>query len=260
MSGTIFMIHGMWGTSRDWDDYRTFFQARGYRCITPNLPGHDTAPGAAPDPRLGTLSLLDYADVLERQIRQLDQKPIIMGHSMGGLLAQILGARGLARALVLLTPAAPAGLLTLTPSVIRCFWRYALRWRFWDRPYLPRFRDAAWSTLNLLPAEGQREAYARYVPESGRAIFEIGCWPLYRGKATTVDASRVTCPMLVIGGGLDRITPASVVRKVAARYGAVSTYREFAGHAHWVLGEPGWEAVAGFTAQWLHQLPERTTE
>lgn len=256
MTGTVFMIHGMWGTSRDWDNYRAYFEARGYRCIVPTLPYHDTAPGGMPDPRLGTASLVDYADALEHEIRQLGEKPVIMGHSMGGLLAQILGARGLASQLVLLAPAAPAGIFVLTASVLRSFWRYPLRWGFWKKPYRQRFRDAAWSTLNLLPPEAQRVAYAGYVAESGRAIFEIGLWPLYRGQATTVDAAGMTCPVLVIAGRLDRITPASAVRKVAEKYRAVSTYREFAGHAHWMLGEPGWEAIAEFIAQWLRR-PER---
>jgi pimeloyl-ACP methyl ester carboxylesterase len=70
---------------------------------------------------LGTTSLLDYAADLEKQIRELEEVPILMGHSMGGLLAQIFGSRGLARALVLLTPASPAGILALKPSVIQSF-------------------------------------------------------------------------------------------------------------------------------------------
>ncbi len=253
MSDTLFMIHGMWGTAQDWEHYRRFFEARGYRCVTPTLPYHDRAPQAAPDPRLGTASLLDYANALEREIRLLGEKPVIMGHSMGGLLAQLLAARGLAGRLILLTPAAPAGIFLLTPSVIRSFWRYPLRWGFWKKPYRQSFRDAAYSTLHLLDRQAQQEAYARNVAESGRVIFEIGFWPLYRGRATSVEAARITCPVLVVAGGLDRITPAAAVRKVAEKYRAVSTYREFAHHAHWVLGEPGWEEVAGAIADWLHE-------
>jgi alpha-beta hydrolase superfamily lysophospholipase len=73
-------------------------------------------------------------------------------------------------------------------------------------------------------------------------------------KANKVDDSKVTCPVLVIAGAEDRITPASVVRKVAKKYKSVSTYKEFENHAHWVLGEPGWQEVAGYVKDWLDQV------
>ncbi|MEJ2634735.1 MAG: alpha/beta hydrolase, partial [Calditrichia bacterium] len=100
MSKTIFMIHGMWGTPWYWEYYRNYFKEKGYQFLTPTLRYHDMNPGDLPDPRLGTTSLLDYAADLEREIGQLDEKPIIMGHSMGGLLAQMLGSRGLGQSLV----------------------------------------------------------------------------------------------------------------------------------------------------------------
>ena len=95
MSETVFMIHGMWGGSWYWQNYKNHLEARGYRCITSTLRYHDVSPKDAPHPQLGTTSLLDYADDLEKEIRALGVKPIIIGHSMGGLLAQMLAARGL---------------------------------------------------------------------------------------------------------------------------------------------------------------------
>lgn len=79
-------------------------------------------PQGIPDRALGTTSLWDYPEFLEHEIQTLNVKPIIVGHSMGGLLDQILGAREPAKALVLLTPASPAGIMALKPSVIRSFW------------------------------------------------------------------------------------------------------------------------------------------
>ena len=121
MAETIVMIHGMWGGSWYWENYRKFFESKGYHCIIPTLRFHDMDPKSIPNPALGTTSLLDYAKDLEEEIRRLDSQAIIMGHSMGGLLAQILGSRGLAQALVLLTPASPAGINALKPSVIKSF-------------------------------------------------------------------------------------------------------------------------------------------
>ncbi len=87
---TIFMIHGMWGGPWHWENYQRFFEARGYRCVASTLPYHDMEPNAVPDPRLCTTSLLNYAVALEEQIGRLETTPIVMGHSTGGLLAQIV--------------------------------------------------------------------------------------------------------------------------------------------------------------------------
>jgi pimeloyl-ACP methyl ester carboxylesterase len=251
---TIFMIHGMWGGPWYWENYKGLFEQEGYRCVTTTLRFHTMDPKGAPDPRLGTTSLLDYAQDLEQEIQQLGVKPIVMGHSMGGLIAQILGGRGLAKALVLLTPASPAGILALTPSVIKSFWSGLARWGFWKKPLRQTYDEAVYSMLHLLPLDQQKETYARFVYESGRAAAEIGFWLLDSKGASQVDESKVTCPVLVIAGAKDRITPASIVRQVAQKYRAVSTYKEFGNHAHWVVAEPGWQEIADHVAGWLKQV------
>jgi pimeloyl-ACP methyl ester carboxylesterase len=114
------------------------------------------------------------------------------------------------------------------------------------------FDEAVYSMMHLLSEQEQKEIYGHFVYESGRAASEIGFWLLDAGKASYVDESKVTCPVLVIAGAEDRITPASVVRKVAAKYSAVSTYKEFKGHSHWVVGEPGWKDIAQYIYDWLH--------
>ncbi len=257
MAETIFMIHGMWGGPWYWENYRRLFESKGYRCVVPTLAYHDMDPHGVPDPRLGTTSLLDYADALEREIRRLGDKPIIMGHSMGGLLAQILGARGLASSLVLLTPASPAGILAFTPSVVRSFWSVMTSWGFWRKPIRQTREEAVYAVLHLMPQEARQRELDSFVYESGRAAFEIGYWFLDHRGASRVDEARITCPMLVVGGAQDHITPASVVRKIARKYGAVATHKEFEDHAHWVVAEPGWEEVAEFATAWLCSLQEK---
>ena len=254
MSDTVFMIHGMWGGPFYWANYRRVLEARGWRCIATTLPFHDVDPDAPPDPRLGRTSLLDYAAALEREIDALGELPILIGHSMGGLLAQMLCARGKARAAALLAPASPAGIIALTPSVLKSFMPMLLRWGFWRRPMRQPFATAVYSMLHLLPPEEQRSTYARFVYESGRAAYEIGFWPLDLRHASRIDAAAVTCPLLVLTGREDRITPVHVVRRVARRYGTRATCREFDRHAHWLVGEPGWEAIAGELAEWLEQF------
>ncbi len=180
-----------------------------------------------------------------------------MGHSMGGLLAQILGSRGLTKGLVLLTPASPSGINALKYSVIKSFWSVLTKWGFWHKPNRLPFEAAVYSMLHLLPVEEQKAVYDRYVYESGRAAAEIGFWLLDFKGGSKVNQSNVTCPVLVIAGAEDRITPASVVRKVADKYKTVSTYKEFENHAHWVVAEPGWEEIAEFAADWIDQVSDQ---
>ncbi len=254
MTETLFMIHGMWGGPWFWENYTRYFGAKGYSCVATTLPYHDVDPRGAPDPRLGTTGLLDYADALEKEIRELPERPILVGHSMGGLLAQLLASRGLAKAAVLLTPSAPAGIVTLRPSLIRSFWSSHMTWGFWRKPFRQTFGEAVYSMMHLLPENQWRPLYNSLVFDSGRAVLEIGHWYLDPQHASRVDAAKVTCPVLVIAGAEDRITPASVVRQVAKKYGA--EYKEFPGHAHWIAGEPGWEEVADYVAAWLERLAE----
>ena len=253
MNRTIIMIHGMWGGGWYWENYKNYFEAKGYRCIAPTLRYHEMNPRSGPPKELGTVSILDYAADLEELIRQNGGKPIIMGHSMGGLIAQILASRDLASHAVLLCPASASGILALKPSVIKSFWSVLFRWAFWKTPMRQTFEEATYSMLHLLSPQQRKAAYDHFVYESGRAAFEIGFWLFDGRKATRVDEEKVTCPLLVISGAEDRITPAAVVKKTYEKYQRVSTYKEFSNHAHWIMEEPQWEEIADYIHEWLKQ-------
>jgi pimeloyl-ACP methyl ester carboxylesterase len=244
------MIHGMMAGPWCWDNYKKYFERKGYNCITPALRFHDLNPNDIPDPQLGTTSLLDYAADLEEQIKEFEEPPILMGHSMGGLLAQILASRGSAKALILLNPAPPSGINTLTYTVLRSFSGAMMNWGFWRKPFRFSFNKAVYSTMHLMPFEDQKRVYNKLVYESGYVACQIGFWFLDRTNASRVDYGKVNCPVLVISGNKDRITPASVVKKVAYNYKSAS-YKQFDNHAHWVLIESGWQVIADYIENWL---------
>lgn len=256
MATPVVMIHGMWATGADWTRVRALMEPRGYRCYAPTLPGHE--PTADQPLRVGALSLRDYVAALEADIgaQGFEQPPVLMGHSMGGLIAQQLASRIQPRALVLLTPAAPWGIQSASPANLRTFAPVLLRWRAREKPHKPSFETAARAAFNGLPPERHRALYENMIHESGRAAFEIGLWWADVARTTAVDAQAVNCPVYVVSCGDDRLTPAFSVRKVAARY-RQATHRHYPQRGHWVLDDADTDEMIHGICGWLRPLEQR---
>jgi non-heme chloroperoxidase len=249
----ILMIHGMWAGPWVWQDYVPVFERRGYRCLTPTLRHHDATP-LEPPSELGRTSLLDYAADLQREIERLDQPPMLLAHSMGGMLAQMLAARGLARCAALLSPMPPQGFNVISPSSLRMFRRTLTRWGFWRNPTRPTFRDAATVMLEHLPREQRCNTYDRLVHESGRVACETGFWFVDPHRAKWINTSNVTVPLLIIVGSEDRLHTPSMMRKLLRRYEPHSMYIELPHHGHWLTGEPGASQIAVLVADWFDRV------
>jgi pimeloyl-ACP methyl ester carboxylesterase len=248
---TIVLVHGMWSRPHVWSNFRAFFEDRGYRVLTPTLRHHDIEPGCDPHPTLGTTSMLDYAADIEAEIAALDHKPFIVGHSMGALITQILAARGHARGAALLSTAPCAPLFTFDPVVVRIFLRELMTTRFWQRPQLPTYKAMRWSVLNGFNERDARNLYASLIPESGRSFFEIAFWYLDRNRAALVDARKIQCPLLLLTGLDDRLTPARMALRTAEYFGDKARLELLPGHAHWLPSETGWELIAERTARFF---------
>lgn len=241
---TIMLIHGMWSRPVVWRNFRHYFEARGHRVVTPTLRHHDIESGEAPDPALATTSLLDYAADLEREIRLLDEKPVLIGHSMGGSLAQILAARGLASGVVLLATAHCAPIFAFNSAVLRFFASEMFMKPFWRMTILPSYDVMRQVGLNGMSECDARNHYATLIPESGRAAFELAFWYFDKTRAALVDANHVTCPMLMLTGADDRLTPRSIVQRTADYFGDRASLEILPGHAHWLPLEAGWQEIA----------------
>lgn len=249
MAKVAVFIHGMWGTPEVWRNWRPFLEARGWQTMAPALRHHE-APPHAPPADLGTTSLLDYAADLETILNGLPEKPIVIGHSMGGLLALMLCARGLARAGVLLTPAPPAGVLAIRPSNLWAFARIQMNWGWWRKPHRATLGEGLSHTFNTTDPREGTELHQTFVHDSGRALFEMALPWLDSRTASAVDPRLVTVPLLFVAADKDRLTPSDVVRRTAKRFGHVADCAVYSG-GHWVPGQPGWEQIAEDTAEWL---------
>lgn len=243
-------IHGMWGTPDVWQPWRDYLEARGWRTLAPALRHHDAPPLEAPS-ALGTTSLNDYLADLEAEIRSLPEPPVVIGHSMGGLIALLLCARGLARTGVLLTPAPPSSVIALRPSNLLAFSRIQLNWGWWRKPHRPTLAESLSHTFNTMDPKEAAPLHSGFAHDSGRALFEIALPWLDGAKTTAVDPARVTVPLMFVAAEKDKLVPPDVVRRTARRFAHVSTYREYAGQGHWVLGQPGWQDIARDVANWL---------
>lgn len=206
-----------------------------------NLRGHH---GSRPVPNLGRVSVLDYVEDVHDCLRTL-REAVVIGHSMGGLVTQKAAEGGRVRAAVFATSAAPKGIRIVTWPLLSRMPRYAVP-ILTSRPFTIGPDDAAALLGNRMTPEQQAWAYPQLVSESGRAAREMAL------GGVAVDPAGIRCPTLVLGAEHDRITPASVERKIAARYG--SEYIEAAGHAHMLMLEEGWERPFGEVLSWLARV------
>jgi pimeloyl-ACP methyl ester carboxylesterase len=246
----VVMIHGAFCGGWVFEDWREGFEAAGYKVHTPTLRYHDC--GERPPRELGTTSVLDYASDLAALLDTLPAPPVLIGHSMGGLLAQMLAAKRPVAALVLLAPSPPWGVLPSTPFEIVSAQALYMAGDFWRKRLRPTHWIAAANALDLMP--NHEEVFARFVPESGQATFEIMHWALDLQRASQVDARAVTSPILCVGGAKDRVNPPATVRRIAQRYDGRVLYEELPNHSHWLIGEPGWEKIAGRARDWLDDV------
>lgn len=254
---TIVLIHGLWMTSRSWEHWAQRYAARGFRVLTPAWPGMDREVEelrAAPAP-IAAQRIADIADHYEAIVRDLPRPPIIMGHSFGGLVAQLLLDRRLGAAVVAVHPAPVRGVLKLPPSTLRS--GYSILHNPANRhravPFTPEdFRYAFGNTISQEQSDAAWERYA--VPGAGHVLFEAAFANLDPNSATEIDKKRSDrAPLLITAGGEDHVVPATLASSIANLYRsstALTGYREFPGRSHFAGGEPGWEEEADFALEW----------
>ena len=146
----VLLIHGFGSNNKVWDAYKDLFLKKKFYVVAPNLRHH--GPGEKLD-GFEEVSLLDYVDDLELLIKSFASPPIIIGYSMGGLLALKLMERGYGKLGVCLVPAAPGGINAISISVLRLFLRNLFVWQFWKKVHKPRFSSARYGALGHLPVE-----------------------------------------------------------------------------------------------------------
>ncbi|MEM8631940.1 MAG: alpha/beta hydrolase [Pseudomonadota bacterium] len=251
MTKDIVLIHGAFAGPWSMDLYAGFFRARGWRVHTPCFRYHDAAPDAEPDPRLSDTSVLDYTDDIAKLAEEIGTRPVLLGHAIGGLVAQKVAARGLASGVVLINPNAPYGFLPATDDERAVARGLMENGAFWEAPMRLPFEMFAEFALNKLPVNDQHRVFDQLGAESGKVMFEMFFWMFDDAAAIAVDFDAVPCPVLVVSGTEDRAVNPASCRQLTAKYGDRGTFLPAEGHAHFLFLEPGWEDVAAQIDDWL---------
>ena len=223
-----------------WKNYQARLADAGYETHAINLRGHH---GSRPVRDIGKVSLNDYVADAIGAARRLGN-PIVIGHSMGGLIAQKVAEAGACRALVLISAAPPRWIPVVSWTLLRKQLKH-MPDLLLHRPILPSRADADVLMFNRTPLADRDAQYAQLVPDSGRAGFEMSFGLI------DVAAQRVTSPTLVVTGLDDQFVVPRVARALARKYRA--TLKEFPTHAHHIMTEPGWEKPCDEMILWLNE-------
>jgi pimeloyl-ACP methyl ester carboxylesterase len=245
----VVFVHGAFCGGWAFDTFRQPFEAAGFETHAPNLPHHERG---ADLEQLAQTGLKDYAHAVAHYARGLSAAPVLVGHSLGGLAAQLAAMHAPIAGLVLLAPSAPWGVPPTTLDEHGHQFGLTLLGDYWRRPIPPDYRVARSHTLDRLSRDEARRTFARFVPESGRAIREAVQWWTDHSMSSQAPVYRIPAPVLGLAGGRDRVNPPSTVRRVVSRFPeGQAHFHEFPEMSHWLVGEPEASDVATIVLQWL---------
>ena len=257
---SVVLINGLWMTALSWENWVKRFTDKGLHVIAKSWPGMDVGIDELrrdPSP-ISTLGIAEVVDHYETIIRELDSAPIIIGHSFGGLITQILVDRGLGAAGVAIAPAPVKGILFLPFSTLKVSFPALSNPANNHRAVPLTPEQFHYAFTNNLSEDESLAAYNRYaVPGPDHVLFQAAFANFNPHAATAVDfQNNERAPLLMISGGSDHVSPPSVVEanfKLYRNSEAITEYKEFPERTHFTLGQDGWEHVADYSLEWALQ-------
>jgi pimeloyl-ACP methyl ester carboxylesterase len=256
---TVVLVHGFWVTPLSWEKWVERYEGRGYRVLTPTYPGFEVGVEALREDSspIEALTLPAVVEHVGGIIGELERPPIIIGHSAGGLLTQILLDHGFGAAGVAIDSVPAEGVRVVPVSQIRSL--FPILKNPANRHKAVGFTPEQWhyAFANTLSREESDEAYERYhIPASGRLVWVGATANFTPGhQENYVDfKNEDRAPLLFIAGSEDNIMPPAVNQSNVKHYRharSVTDYKEFEGRSHYsVIGGEGWEEVADYALEW----------
>ncbi len=248
----IIMVHGAFCGGWVFEDFRKPFEGAGHFVMAPDLPGHQSG---AKRQEVAGQSMSGYAQAIAELCVAQPEPPILVGHSLGGLVAQLAAAKADLAGLILLAPSAPWGVQGVSMNeAISAVSLFALG-PYWALAIDPDYPAARRYLFDRLPRADRRATFARMTAESGRAMWETLNWWLDPFATTMVTRASARAPVLAIAGALDAIHPPATVEATCRRLNGKTVTIDDMGH--WLMGEPGWERVAETCLRWIDGLKVR---
>ena len=247
----VVLIHGLWVLPSSWANWADFFKQAGYAPLTPDWPDDPATVGAArKDPNvLAKKTLKQIAEHTTEIIKALDKKPVVMGHSTGGLLAQMLAGRGLSAATVAIDPGVFRGVLPLPPPVLRSAGPFLINPLNRRRAITLTFKQFKYGWANALDEKEAKELYDKFhVAGSGIALAQMGnanLNPWTQAKVNTKNPDRG--PLLIIEGEKDHTVPWAIAHaayKRQRRNPGVTEIVKMPNRGHALTIDHGWREVA----------------
>jgi pimeloyl-ACP methyl ester carboxylesterase len=259
------LIHGAWLSSSSWENFAGYFEHRGFAVSAPEWPRKhgDVEELRAGADEIAGLGVDEVVDHYEELIRALDEPPILIGHSFGGLFVERLLDRGLGRAGVAISPAPPKGILVLPFSSLKAASPALGHPSKWHGVVTLTQEEFTYGFVNTFTPEDAAAAYERYaVPESGQLFYEAGFANFRMNPPTEVDfKNEERAPLLIVGATEDNTVPAALAKKQFKKYErstAKTDYVEFEGRPHLVMAADGWEEVAASIDSWVDGVVDAT--
>ncbi|CAG4990609.1 hypothetical protein DYBT9275_00569 [Dyadobacter sp. CECT 9275] len=253
---TVVFITGAFVSNSGWREWQSYFESKGYKTIAPAWPFKD-APAAVlrnrqpNDIQLAGLHLSELVDHYANIVTSLPEKPILIGHSLGGLITQILVNRGLAAGGVAIHSVPPQGIIPYEFSFLKAGYKALGFFTSVKKTYLMSLADWQYAFTNGMSLEEQKKSYEENTIPESKTVVRDGLT-----SAAKVDFSKEHAPLLLTSGDKDHIIPASLNLRNFKAYkknGSVTDYKEFAGRNHFVLGLPTWKEDADYILEWLGQ-------
>lgn len=255
MPKTIMFVHGAWVTPESWTPFRTYFEARGYTCVAPCWPYLDQPVAALKrlvDPAFSDMTIKKLVDHYAAIIQKMAEPPILIGHSFGGLIVQLLLDRGLGQLGVAIDPGPPRGVLP-SWNAIKSAAPVLLSWAGWRKLHTMSFKNFSETFANGLAPDAMRAAYdAHIVQAPGRIYFQAA---LGLGNGLNF-ANPNRAPLLLISGGADLTCTPSMVAAMFRRHQRSKrpvAKLDFPGRSHWLIAAPDSDDVASGIANWLSE-------